>query len=176
MSGIPKSARPHHWGFANAWLRRSFQRIPETLVSAIANARSADPVIEAWENFAKTLDEEERLSPEGMEASAFTAPSDDGPWYIAVVTFPAPKHAHEAYMAALAVRPPDAPLDPEREDDAPAPGTDLRYILLERADDPGDVTWVEWIDDEDETLDAPAEIEPPPARETFVKIVADLLD
>jgi len=177
MSGIPKSARPHHWGFANAWLRSSFQRIPETMVSAIAKARSADPVVDAWERFAKTLDEEDRLAPEGMAASTYTTASPEGDWYIAVVEFPAPENAHEAYMAALAVRPADDRLRPDEEDEAPRDGTDHRYLLVERTGTPGEGQWVAWEGDEREPIDTPGCVgKGVPEPEVFVRTVTDLLE
>lgn len=176
MSGIPKSARPHHWGFANAWLRSSFQRIPETMVSAIAKARSAAPVIDAWRNFAKTLEEEDRLPPDGLAASTFTAASDDGDWYIAIVEFPEPENDHEAHLAALAVRPADGRLRPDDEDEAPRDGTNYRYLLVERAGRTGEARWVEWEGDEREEFAPPQGVgKSVPDADVFVRAVTDLL-
>jgi hypothetical protein len=200
VSGIPASARPHHWGFAHAWLRRSFQRIPETIVSAIARTRSAAPVVDAWQNHAKTLDEQDRLPPDGLEAATYSAPGAEGDWYLAVVTFPPPEQAHEAYFGALCVRPPDGQLDPEtrerRDDDRAIPAgrdpdevdevdeppdrqvepeAEHRYLLLERTDD-GGTRLVEWVDGEREVLAEPDATGAPAAdRQAFVRAVTDRL-
>ena len=201
MSGIPSSARPHHWGFAHAWLRRSFQRIPETIVSAIARARSAAPVVDAWRNFAKTLDEDDRLPAEGFEATTYSAPADEGDWYLAVVTFPPPENAEEAHFVALCVRPPDGQLNPEKrersedegaipagvdseDEDQPEqppeprtePEADHRYLLLERTDD-GETRLVEWRGGDRRVLvESDDSSVPAPDRQAFTRAVTDLLE
>ncbi len=200
VSGIPASARPHHWGFAHAWLRRSFERLPETIVAAIARARSAAPVVDAWQNFGRTLDDAERLAADGLEASSYVSPSETGDWYLAVVSFPPPEHPEEVHFAALCVRPPDGELRPGlreeagqegpraaglEEDDRPSdsaegrppePEADLRYILLERID-PGETRLVEWEHSSREQLAAPSGADSPAADEqSFVRAVGDLLE
>lgn len=201
MSGIPASARPHHWGFAHAWLRRSFQRIPETIVAAIARTRSAAPVVDAWQNHAKTLDEQDRLPSDGLQAATYSAPGSEGDWYLAVVTFPLPEQGHEAYFGALCVRPPDGTLNPEqreRTDDEGAipagrdpdevdeadqtpdrevePETAHRYLLLERTDDDR-TRLVEWLGGDRDVLAEPDDTRAPAADpRAFVRAVTDLLE
>jgi len=170
MSEIPERARPHHWGFANAWLRNSFGRKPETIVTAIARAPGPEPVVEAWRNFSKTLDGEERLSAEGLETASYRVEGEEGPWFVAVVEMPEPEGREEAEFLALAVQPPGGELRPTREDESPREGTRTQYFLLERLGD-GRTRWVEWVGDTREARAAA----PPADREEFVRAVRDEL-
>lgn len=145
MNGIPSNVRPHHWGFANAWLKSSFQRIPETLVSAVARAGSAEPLIESWVSFGKTLEAEDRLQPEGLGADTYAVGQGDERWFVAVVVLPPPEHVGESRFVAMAVQPAGRRPEPE-EEDSPRAESDLRYFLLERGD--GGDTLLEWKGDE----------------------------
>lgn len=173
VSGIPERVRPHHWGFANAWLKSSFQRIPETIVAALARAKSAAPVRDAWANFSKTLEAEERLEPEGLDAATYAATADGGDWYVAVVEFPPPEHPGEAHFAALAVQPGDGELQPDLEEESPRSGTRFRYFLLEHAES-GDPELVEWTGEQRRVLDVEG-TGPEADSEAFVRSIIDLL-
>jgi len=168
MTEIPDRARPHHWGFANAWLRNSFKRKPETIVLAIARAPGPEPVVEAWRNFAKTLDEEERVPPQGLETASYQIGDSREPWYVAVVDMPEVEGREEAELVALAVRPGDGELRPEREGETPREETETRYVVLERAAD-GETRWIEWVGDDRETRD----LQPAADREHFVRALRD---
>lgn len=175
MSGIPKRVRPHHWGFANGWLENSFQRIPETIVAAIARAGSAEPVVESWNNFAKTLEPEDRFPAEDLKTASYRAQTDLGDWFLAVVEFPPPKHPGEAHFAALAVAPADGGLRPDLEEDQPRDGTRTRYFLLERSDHSAPTLW-EWNGDERNRVQTSSGAPPDAEESAFVRAVIDILD
>ena len=171
MAAIPDHTRPHHWGFANAWLRRSFQRIPETLMSALAHAPSAEPLTESWINFGQTLEEEDRLEAEPMDVSTFSAVDPDGRWYLAVIEMPEPLRDGEAHRIVLAVSPPDDQLDPDREDDSPDPETRQAYFVLERDADGRATRLIRWRADES----TPTDLTPADDPQAVASAVTDLL-
>lgn len=175
MTGIPKRVRPHHWGFANGWLENSFQRIPETIVAAIARAGSAEPVADSWNNFAKTLEPEDRHPADELGAASYRARTERGEWFLAVVEFPPPKHPGEAYFAALAVAPDGGQLRPDLEEDQPREGTRTRYFLLERSDNSAPELW-EWNGDERNRVQTSSGAPPDAEESAFVRAVIDFLD